>query len=259
MNVQPALFNDYDPAKDGHDSYYAAIAAKRRRLAAIRCEEVIGDCRLILGDCLEVLPLIGKVDAVVTDPPYGIERFKRGGLRFDKNGKYANGLEWDNKPSVDLFKSLIDMSAQQIIWGANNFTLPVSEYFLVWDKQQTVDNFASAELAYTNIKVPAKIFRYSIHQHNQTEKDRRHPTQKPLPLMKWCLGFLPDARTILDPFMGSGSTGVACAMTGRSFIGIEMDKGYFDIACERIRRAYAQPDLFIAPSPQSPSVQLTLI
>ena len=78
--------------------------------------------------------------------------------------------------------------------------------------------------------------------------DRVHPTQKPVRLMEWCLGFLPKAETILDPFMGSGTTGVACANTGRRFVGIEIDPGYFDAACRRIEAAYRQPRLFTEPT-----------
>lgn len=214
-------------------------------------------CKEQLGSSLQPLPhkpsqtgVVGQTKiSILTDPPYGIERFKKGSLRFDKNNEYKNGLEWDVKPKRELFDLIFSISNYQIIWGANNFSLPESEYFLVWDKQQTVDNFASAELAYTNIKQPAKVFRYSIHKHNQTEK--LHPTQKPVPLMEWCLDFLPDNETILDPFMGSGTTGVACVKLGRKFIGIELDPKYFDIACKRIEEAYKQPDLFIEKEKQT--------
>ncbi len=210
-------------------------------------KEVIGDCTLYLGDCLEIMPTLGKVDAVVTDPPYGIERFKKGfgTTRFKGHGCDKDGIVWDQKPNDGLFELVMSMAPQQIIWGANNFRLPPSEYFFVWDKMQTVDNFASAELAYSNIKQPAKVFRYSIHQHNKITKD--HPTQKPVGLMSWCIGYV-DGNTILDPFMGSGTTGVACVELGRTFIGIEIDEKYFDIACERISRAERQGDLFRKPS-----------
>ena len=198
------------------------------------------------GDCLEILPDLGEVGSVVTDPPYGIERFKKGfgTTRFKGHGAEKKGIEWDKRPDQQDLNLLIELSQEQIIWGANNFTLPESEYFLVWDKMQTVDNFASAELAYTNIKQPAKVFRYSIHQHNQDEKVKAHPTQKPVRLMEWCLSFLKAEGIVLDPYMGSGTTGVACANMSRKFIGIEIDKGYFDKACERIDAAYAQGRLF---------------
>lgn len=204
-------------------------------------KETIGNATLYLGDCLEILPTLEKVDAVITDPPYGIERFKKGSLRFDKIGEYAKGISWDIKPEPETFSLLLSMAPQAIIWGANNFCLPTSEYFFVWDKQQTVDNFASAELAYTNIKMPAKVFRYSIHLHNQIDKE--HPTQKPVALMQWCVNFTSGDK-VLDPFMGSGSTGVAAVQLGRKFIGIEIEPKYFDIACQRIENAQRQVRLF---------------
>jgi site-specific DNA-methyltransferase (adenine-specific)/modification methylase len=204
----------------------------------------IGNATMYLGDCMDILPTLSKVDAVITDPPYGIKRFEKGfgSTRFKGHGAEKDGLKWDKTPEKSFFDMLLSKGEQSIIWGANNFELPTSEYFLVWDKQQTVSNFASAELAYTNIKIPAKVFRFSIHLHNQIEKD--HPTQKPLELMKWCIDFTSEAKTILDPFMGSGTTGVAAIQMGRKFIGIEREPKYFEIACKRIQQAIAQPQLF---------------
>lgn len=155
-----------------------------------------------------------------------------------------NGIIWDKKPDDTVFELMLKISKHSIIWGANNFNLPVSEYFFVWDKLQTVDNFASAELAYTNLKKPAKVFRYSIHQHNTDEKNKAHPTQKPVPLMEWCMAFAPKAKTVCDPFMGSGTTGVAAVKMGKTFTGIEREPKYFDIACRRIEDSLKQQDLF---------------
>ena len=204
----------------------------------------IGNATLYLGDCMDILSTLDKVDAVITDPPYGLKRFEKGfgTTRFKGHGAEKEGLIWDKTPEKAFFDMLLSKGENSIIWGANNFELPTSEYFLVWDKQQTVDNFASAELAYTNVKVPAKVFKYSIHQHNQIEKS--HPTQKPVSLMCWCLSFVPKAESILDPFMGSGTTGVAAIQMGRKFIGIEREQKYFDIACKRIEQAVSQPQLF---------------
>lgn len=204
----------------------------------------IGNATLYLGDCMDILPTLDKVDAVITDPPYGIKRFEKGfgTTRFKGHGVDKDGLLWDKSPEKAFFDLLLSKGENSIIWGANNFELPTSEYFLVWDKQQTVSNFASAELAYTNIKIPAKVFRFSIHQHNQIQKD--HPTQKPIDLMAWCIDFVPKAKIILDPFMGSGTTGVAAIQMGRKFIGIEREPKYFDIACKRIEQAVAQGQLF---------------
>jgi len=207
--------------------------------------QIIGNATLYLGDCMDILPTLDKVDAVITDPPYGIKRFEKGfgTTRFKGHDAEKNGLTWDKAPDKTFFDMLLKKGDKSIIWGANNFELPTSEYFLVWDKLQPVSNFASAELAYTNIKIPAKVFRFSINQHNKIEKD--HPTQKPISLMKWCVNFVQNSKIILDPFMGSGTTGVAAIQMGKKFIGIEREKKYFDIACKRIEESQKQLDLFI--------------
>jgi DNA modification methylase len=190
------------------------------------------------GDCREILPTLPKCDLLLTDPPYGIERFKKGfgSTRFRGHGCEKNGITWDVKPEQETIDALVLACPLGIIWGANNFRLPTSEYFFVWDKQQTVDNFASAELAWTNIKQPAKIFHFSIHEHNQIVKG--HPTEKPVRLMTWCMGFAPDAQTILDPFMGSGTTLVAAKSLGRRAIGIEIEERYCEIAVKRLQQEY---------------------
>lgn len=203
-------------------------------------KEVIGDCTLYLGDCMEILPTLGKVDAVVTDPPYGINagKMSMGKWRTSRMEK----LDWDN--------STPDLSAlpevDQIIWGGNYFDLPPSRAFLVWNKGAGFQgrDFAECEFAWCSFDANARIFNYDPLARG-AYRDKQHPTQKPVALMEWCIGFLPASKTILDPFMGSGTTGVACVKTGRSFIGIEQHEPYFEIACERIRKAYAQPDMFV--------------
>lgn len=204
-------------------------------------EEIIGDCRLILGDCRDVLPTLGRVDAVVTDPPYGI------GIAANPVRQKHEKLDWDNQtPSRDLINLCLEISESAVIWGGNYFNLPPAQKILVWDKMQPPDfSLAMLEIAWTNIGGPAKMFRQSV-----TSYAKEHPTQKPENLMQWCLGFLPDAQTILDPFMGSGTTGVACVNLGRKFIGIEREPKYFDIACKRIAEAYKQPRLFDEPAPK---------
>jgi DNA modification methylase len=207
----------------------------------IRREEIIGDCRLILGDCLEVLPSLGPVDAVVTDPPYGI------GMDGGKIGKAVyEQKNWD--ATAGDISQILGLNIPSIVWGGNYFEVPPSDRWLVWDKKNDPTTFADCELAWTNIPGAVRVFRWLWSgPYQQKREDRFHPTQKPLALLEWCIGFLPNARTILDPFMGSGTTLVACAKLGRKGIGIEIDEGYFDIACGRVRKAYAQPDLFIAP------------
>jgi DNA modification methylase len=203
-------------------------------------KEVIGDCALYLGDCLKVMPALGKVDAVVTDPPYGINVGAMS-MGAGKKATAFNAFDWDC--SVPDVSTLTEYPA--IIWGGNYFGLPASSRWLSWDKMQSFSG-AEFELAWTNIGGPHRVFRMSrIEAYGNI--DKQHPTQKPVALMEWCLCFLPDAKTILDPFMGSGTTLVACAKLGRKGIGIELDPDYFEIACKRVQAAYDQPDLFVAP------------
>lgn len=210
--------------------------------------EVIGDCRLILGDCIEVLPTLGKVDAVLTDPPYGIGE-DGGRFRDRKGGGHrvlAKGA-WDAMtPDKVAFDLMRECSADQIIWGGNYFTdkLPPSKGWLYWQKLMGGD-FSDGELAWTSRDAALREFTICNKMHG-----KEHPTQKPVQVMEWCLGFLPGATTICDPFMGSGSTGVACVATDRRFIGIERHEPYFDIACRRIEEAYRQPRLFAEPQPK---------
>lgn len=217
-------------------------------------EERIGDCRLIQGDCLAVMPRLGTVDAVITDPPYGIDYGRAGGFSASHGwGKWRENVEWDcERPSAQTFDAMLNISNEQIIWGGNYFSdfLPPSMRWLAWDKGQRNFSLADMELAWTSQQKAVRVFTYGRGKAVQDGKE--HPTQKPVALMKWCLGFVPDAKTILDPFMGSGTTLVACAKLGRKGIGIELDSDYFDVACRRVEEAYRQPDLFVEP-PSAPA------
>jgi len=213
-------------------------------------KEIIGDCTLYLGDCMEVMPLLDRVDAVVTDPPYGIKEGNkkgqtRGVLASPRN--YRGADNWDDKimqKEIDFCRSI---SNNQIIFGGNYYDLPPTSCFLVWDKMNGSNDFADCELAWTNMKKAVRRIQWLWNGMIRKGDDvREHPTQKPIGVMKWCITHLPDdANLILDPFMGSGTTGVACAEMGREFIGIEIDEEYFDISCKRIEEAYRQGDLFI--------------
>jgi DNA modification methylase len=208
--------------------------------------EVIGDCTLYLGDCMDVMPTLGKVDAVVTDPPYGIGM--SGGNVGYKGFNSFERKKWDDS-TPDVAIDYIDTHYNKyIIWGGNYFKLPPSRCYLVWDKGNGFKGrtYAESELAWTSLNANARTFSYDPLAKGDY-RGKQHPTQKPISLMRWCLTHIPDSRLILDPFMGSGSTGVACVKEGRSFIGIELDEDYFDIACRRIEEAYKQPDMFIAP------------
>jgi len=192
--------------------------------------EQIGDCTLYHGDCLDVMPMLGKVDAVVTDPPYGLAEKLQGGTW----GKKYEGChkDWDAKaPSASIFKNI-----PSIIWGGNYIGLPPSRGWLVWFKRDAVRTMADCELAWTNIDMNSRVFDWTIAATNAERVG--HPTQKPIALMKWCLGFLPGFTLILDPFMGSGTTGVACVNLRRKFIGIEKEEKYFQIAVKRIEREW---------------------
>lgn len=200
---------------------------------------VIGDATLYQGDCMDILPTLGKVDAVITDPPYGI--FACGG----KWGRKAD-LQWD-KAAPDI-STLLDAGEHVVVWGGNYFSLPPSRGWLVWYKRDSVPSAADVELAWTNQDMNARLIDQTIAATNAERCG--HPTQKPLAVMRWTLSFFPDAQTILDPFMGSGTTGVACMQTGRAFIGIEREPKYFDIACKRIEQAHAQGQLFAPERPK---------
>jgi len=212
-------------------------------------KEIIGNATLYLGDCTEILLTLDKVDAVVTDPPYGIgesagKNKSRGNLALAKD--YGDD-DWDISPiSDDLMKSVVGAGRNAIVFGGNYYAMPPSKCWLIWDKENTGD-FADAELAWTNLNKAVRLKRYMWNGMLRANKEPRgdHPTQKPIGIMEWCISHLPEeTQTILDPFMGSGTTGVACMNLQRKFIGIEREQKYFDIACKRIEQAQAQERLF---------------
>lgn len=224
-------------------------------MTAILREEIIGNQTLILGDCLAVMPLLGRFDAVVTDPPYGIGQANganAGGTdasgRYKRRPRQYDGA-WDAaRPSRQTVDSALSAADAHIIWGGNFFSdwLPIGGRWLIWDKLNSMPTFSDGELAWTSIKgASVKKFTQCASGLAANRDGRVHPTQKPVALMEWCLGFLPDAKTILDPFMGSGTTLVACQRMGRHGTGIEIDPGYFDSACRRVDEAARQPDLLI--------------
>lgn len=225
-------------------------------------EEIIGDCRLILGDWREVIPHLHGVGAIASDPPYGIA-FKHGGN--DRSGigggaystKFAGvGIVGDDQPFSPV--EMLALDVPTILWGANHFCheLPGGPSWLVWDKRAAsghTNDFADCEIAWTNTGGVARVFRHhwdGMMKASERGVARVHPTQKPIALMEWCLGFLKAEGAVLDPFMGSGSTGVACVRAGRPFIGIEIDEGFFSAACKRIDEAVREPRLFTEPEPK---------
>jgi DNA modification methylase len=214
-------------------------------------KEVIGNATLLLGDCLEILPTLGKVDAVITDPPYGIAH----PCNFAERGR-GNLAACNDYPDVHMDDRPFDpspflaLNVPTAMWGGNYFAdkLPPCSGWLVWDKERPDElDQATCELAWTNYVKGVRRFRYLWNgMMRQGEKGQNHhPTQKPIALQEWVLGlkWTPQG-TILDPFMGAGSTGVACRSTGHQFIGIEIEPRYFEIACERIENAQRQVRMF---------------
>jgi len=196
---------------------------------------IIGDATLYLGDCREILPTLPKVDAVITDPPYGI------GIAANPVRQAHERMEWDaSAPDSAVFDLILNAAGLHVIWGGNYFDLPPSQCFYVWDKVQPQDfSLAMCEMAWCIKKSPAKLYRQSVLSYR-----KEHPTQKPVELLAWCIEQAGKPETILDPFMGSGTTGVAAMQLGRKFIGIEIEERYFQIACERIENAQRQQTLF---------------
>jgi site-specific DNA-methyltransferase (adenine-specific) len=225
-----------------------------------RVETIAEGVTLYLGDCREILPTLGPVDAVVTDPPYGI-----GYNPKQYAGNFSEGVTGDKADFDPSF--LLGVAARTILWGANNYTakLPRGGWF-VWDKRcsEEADRILGSpfELAWTD---NAKHFRIARILHagklnadgQWDQLSRVHPTQKPIRLMEWCIEQLLKPPIVLDPFMGSGTTGVAAVNLGCKFTGIEIEPKYFDIACKRVEQATKQTDLFIEKP--KPAKQLGLL
>ena len=198
------------------------------------------------ADCLAAMREMpdNAFDLAVVDPPYGLERFKSNDGGNSKKIKCFGGRteSWNNvKPSNEYFGQLFRVSKKQIIWGGNNFSLPESEYFIIWDKEQFMPSFAQCEFAWTNCKVPAKIF-----QCRSQDIGRIHPTQKPIKLYSWIYqNYAKPGDKILDTHLGSGSSRIAAYDAGLDFVGYEIDETYFRLQEERFARHTAQMNLFI--------------
>lgn len=213
-----------------------------------RTETLAEGVTLILGDNREVLPTIGAVDAIVTDPPYGIDAArKRDSQRFGWTDYGVDG--WDKERAPDeIIKFLLALKKPMILWGGNYYIdlLKPGTKWLIWDKCQFEFSLADAELAWCSWG--GAIRRLNVPRGSALLDGKHHPTQKALALMRWCIDDQlppPAPKIILDPFCGSGTTGVAAVKLGRHFIGIEQKQEFFDIACRRISEALKQPDMFI--------------
>jgi len=214
--------------------------------------ETIGDAVLYLGDCREILPTLGKVDAVVTDPPFGVGNFVQ-----QTGNKRGERVSWnESAPSAEFFANLRAISRHRIIWGANFFNcFEEAGGAIVWVKNQPMPDFSKAEIASSSWKQKTELVRITWTNFVNT-KESAHPCERPIELYTWCIEYLPNVVAVCDPFMGSGSCGVASLKLGRKFIGIEIKPKYFDIACKRIEEAWKQPRLFEEPKPKAEQLSL---
>lgn len=208
---------------------------------------IIGNATLYRGACEDVLGGLERFAAVITDPPYGI-RFAAQPTKWQRRaGQAPEG--WDNDPAAALPR-VLTLADLQCVWGGNYYALPPSRGWLSWFKPDAPPSMASLELAWTNQDRNSRQFTWSI---GATNAERvGHPTQKPLALMRWCVEQMGRPASILDAYMGSGTTGVAAVEMGLAFTGIERDPKYFDIACRRIEQAQQQAQLFEPAAPAEP-------
>lgn len=191
------------------------------------------------ADCRKVLPWLERFDLLLTDPPYGLGIGKKGSVGSNTTTKHKHGMrewgiqDWDSAtPENWICEQMRSCAKHAIIWGGNYFNLPPANCWLIWDKAQRDFSFADAEMAWTNLDRAVRLKTFS--RGELTAEGRFHPTCKPLALMKWCIGFVPDAETILDPFMGSGTTLVAAKLEGRKAVGIEINEAYCESAAKRL-------------------------
>ena len=190
------------------------------------------------GDCLEIMPMLEPVDLVLTDPPYGVGNFVQitGNLRGEE-------VTWnDNPPEKQIFDIIKTKSKHRIIWGANYFNCFESGA-IVWVKNQTLPNMSKADLASCNFFKKVEIVEITWSGFNTT-KESKHPCERPISLYVWCINYAPNPQTILDPFIGSGTTAIACERLNRRWIGIEIEEKYCEIAVKRIEKERSQLKLW---------------
>lgn len=267
-----AAVETYDAADNSAKCYDVAIIAMRDKLASFR-KEVIGECTLYLGDCREILPLLPRFDAVVTDPPYGVTYQSNAG-----SGRGTAPITNDGtRVSLKLYRDIVPrLGLTPTLWFTRwDAWVDVWDIFgqttrtrglLIWDKGTPgMGDLSHWGLSYEMVVSAGDVVcrggrdNSVIRLNGVPSGNRYHPTEKPIELMRYLVEKITDAgHQVFDPFMGSGTTGVACAKLGRRFIGVEIEPKYFDIAVRRIEEAYKQPDMFVAP-PRAPAEQMQLI
>jgi len=201
-----------------------------------------GRVTLYLGDCRDVIGRV-EADAVITDPPYGISFAAQPTTGGRKRGQKRE--TWDDETPSDVVLGLPGMAPICVVWGGNYYSLPCTRGWLMWRKPDAPPSMAHGELAWTNLDQNLKVIDWSIAATNPERVG--HPTQKPVRVMGWTMdqAGVPDGATVFDPFMGSGSTAIACIRTGRRFIGVERDPAHYATALSRIKNELAQGDLFL--------------
>lgn len=206
------------------------------------------------GDCREILPYVGKFDLCLTDPPYGIGETNSRALSRENLAPATNYGEfgWDSEPvSLQLLTHAQHISNKSIIWGGNYYDLPKTKSWLVWDKLNGENDFADCELAWSDLGCAVRIFRFMwngmLRDGESRGAPRVHPTQKPVELILWCIEKAKNPQTILDPFMGSGTTLVAAKKLNRRAVGIEREEKYCEIAVKRLKNT--TPNLFAEQKP----------
>lgn len=223
-------------------------------MTKIKVEKLADNVTLYCGDSADVLPMVKRahgVDAVVTDPPYGIGADRHRGSQKDGWTDHDMAEGWDTKrPDEKLIRAILALRVPTVVWGGNYFidwlasgTGGQQNKWLVWDKGQEDFSLADAELAWCSFE--GAIRRVTVSRGHALQDGKEHPTQKSLKVMQWCIQQLPgEAKVVLDPFMGSGTTGVAAVSLGRGFVGVEREPHYFEVSLRRIKKELSQVKLF---------------
>lgn len=213
---------------------------------------IIGNATLYRGDCLDVMasfPDCFRVDLVLTDPPFGVGNFVQvTGRKSGRGTEAGKPVAWNESgPPREFFEHIQRIGKHRIVWGANFFNCFEDRGgAIIWDKAQPMPNFSKADIASCTHFQKTEIIRLPWTNFTVTHQAvTDHPCERPVALYEWCIGYIPGHHeTVMDPYMGSGSAGVAAMNLGRKFLGIERDQKWFDCACERIESAQRQGRMF---------------